>query len=515
MRVINSIKNVSVAMVSYMLAMIMGIVSQAVLVRYLGIEYNGINGLFSNIISMLSIAELGIGSAVVFHLYKPIAEKNEEKIKSLIHFYKIAYRIIAIIIGTVGICIIPFLKGIVGETTIKENIYFLFMLFILDTVFSYLLTYKRSLLYADQKNYIINIVHILYTILLNGIQVYIMIATQNYILYLAIKIAFRILENVIITIITNKMYPYIMSKNIKKVDNDIFKDIMKKIKALLFHKIGGYIVDGTDNIIISKFLGITTVGIYTNYKIILNAISSLISQIFNAITASVGNLLIEESKETVYHTYKKLSLLNFFIYYISSSILYIGISLIVQIIYGENYLISQITVFVIMLNFYMQGMKKNIQLFKEAACIFHEDRYIPLVEAGVNLLFSIILAKKIGLIGVILGTIISSLVVFLYSYPKYVFKKVVDKEEKYYVIEQIKYMIIFLLNIGLLSIIENINVVSNVYIKLIINLILATIISLGIFVIIYHNTDEYKYYKDFIFNIFKRIIKRNEKKKEE
>ena len=167
--------------------MLIGIVTQSVLVRYLGIEYNGLNGLFSNIVSMLSVAELGIGSAVVFHLYAPIAKGEKEKIKSLMLFYKKAYRIIALIIALVGITIMPFINNIVGKTSVKENIHIIYFLFLLDTVFSYLLTYKRSMLYADQKNYIINIIHILYTILLNAIQIFFIVTTRNYIICLLLK----------------------------------------------------------------------------------------------------------------------------------------------------------------------------------------------------------------------------------------------------------------------------------------------------------------------------------------
>ena len=215
------------------------------------------------------------------------------------------------------------------------------------------------MLYADQKNYIINIIHILYTILLNAIQIFFIVTTRNYIICLLTKIIFRILENIIITIIVNKQYPYILEKDVQKLDNNIFKDIMKKVKALIYHKIGGYIVDGTDNIIISYFLGISTVGLYTNYRIIINALSSIISQVFNALTASVGNLLVEEKERKIYDTYKKLSLMNYFIYFIGSSIMYCTITLMVQIIYGEIYAIDKFTVFIIIVCFYIQGMKKK------------------------------------------------------------------------------------------------------------------------------------------------------------
>lgn len=511
MRVVNSIKNVSVAIISYVLAMVIGIISQSVLVRYLGIEYNGINGLFTNIISMLSIAELGIGSAVVYHLYKPIAKNEKEKIKSLMNFYKVAYRWIALIIAIIGIMIIPFLKSIVGETNIKESIYLIFLLFLVDTVFSYLLTYKRSLLYADQKNYIINIVHILYTISLNILQIAIMIFTKNYILYLLLRIIFRILENVIITKIVNRKYPYILEKDVQKIDKSIFKDIMQKIKALIFHKIGGYIVDGTDNIIISSFLGISTVGIYTNYRIIIVAVSTVISQLFNALTASVGNLLVEEEEKKVYETYNKLSLLNYFIYYMGACVLYSTITLMVQIIYGKNYIIDEFTVFIVIATFYLQGMRKNIQLFKEAACIFHEDRYIPLIEAVVNIVASIVLVKAIGLSGVFIGTMISSLIVFLYSYPKYIYHTILNRKKREYIYEQAKYLIIFLITIIILTIGYKFVKINNIFINLTANLIISIILSLTIFIIIYHKTDAFMYYKDFIFNIIEQVKSKKNK----
>ena len=508
MRLINSIKNVGAAMTSYILAMLIGIVAQSILVRYLGIEYNGLNGLFSNIVSMLSIAELGIGSAVVYHLYRPIAEKDTEKIKSLMGFYKKAYRFIAVVIGIVGICIIPFLNIIVGETTISsKEIYVIFGLFLFDTVCSYLLTYKRSLLYADQKNYVINLIHILYTVFLNAVQIYIIITMRNFILYLIVKVIFRILENLIITIYTNKKYPYILEKNIEKLDNDIFKDIMKKVKALLYHKVGGYLIDGTDNVIISMFLGISSVGIITNYKVILNAMSSLISQIFNAITASVGNLLVSESKEKVYDTYKKLSLMNFFVFYISSIVLCMAINLIIKVIYGGEYLMGTIEVCVLMTNFYMQGMKKNIQLFKEAACIFYEDRYMPLLEAIANLVLSVILVKFLGIAGVILGSILSSLVVFLYSYPKYVYKKIMDRKRSEYIFEQFKYLLIFIITMIIIIILQHFIKIDNNVLNLLVNVVISFIISGTIFIITYYRTNEFKYYKGILFDALRKIMK--------
>ena len=192
MRSQNSIKNTIVSILMSIITILIGLVTQKIFIKILGTEYLGINGLFTNILSMLAIAELGIGSAIIYSLYKPIAQNDKEKINSLIGFYKKSYRIIALIVSIIGICVIPFLEKIVGQTDIQESITFLYLLFLFDTVASYLLTYKRSILYASQKTYIINIVHILYLVLMNTLQIVILVLTRNYIAYLVIKIIFRI-----------------------------------------------------------------------------------------------------------------------------------------------------------------------------------------------------------------------------------------------------------------------------------------------------------------------------------
>ena len=311
MRTNKSIKNAVVAVITNIITMLVGIIAQAIFIKILGQEYLGVNSLFSNIIYMLNIVELGLGTAIIYNLYKPVSQKDTEQIKSLLMFYRKAYRIIAFIILIIGICIIPFLKQIVGEIKIEESIYVIFGLFLLDSVFSYLLTYKRSILYATQNTYIVNIVHIFYIIVMNIVSSLILIFIGDYYIYLSSKILFRILENVIINIIAQNMYPYIRDKEVVKLENIKVREIAEKIKALFFHKIGEVMLLGTDSIIISRFLGVIWVGLYSNYNMIVNAISGIFGQVFSAITASVGNLLVEENKEKIYKTYKKMILLNF------------------------------------------------------------------------------------------------------------------------------------------------------------------------------------------------------------
>ena len=171
MRSKNSIINAIAAIVMYIVTILASFLTQRIFIRTLGNEYLGLNGLFNNILSMLAVVELGFGTAVIYNLYKPIADKDEKKINALMNFYRKTYNAISIVIFVLGICILPFLENIVGKVSIKENIKFLFILALIDVVVSYLLTYKRSILYSNQKTYIVNIVHIGYTILVNILEI--------------------------------------------------------------------------------------------------------------------------------------------------------------------------------------------------------------------------------------------------------------------------------------------------------------------------------------------------------
>ena len=226
MRTKNSIKNTSVSFITNLLTIVIGLIAQAIFIKILGSEYLGINGLFSNIISMLGIVELGVGSAIIYHLYKPIAEENIKKVKALMNFYKKCYTIIALIILTIGLMITPYLNLFIEEVTIDINISLVYILFIIEIVCSYLLSYKRSIINANQKNYLVNFIHIGYLVILNILEIIILVLTKNYYLYLGIKIGMRILENVGITILANKLYPYLKNNN-EKLDENTKKDIFQ------------------------------------------------------------------------------------------------------------------------------------------------------------------------------------------------------------------------------------------------------------------------------------------------
>ena len=493
MRTKNSIKNTIVSFSSNLLTIIIGLIAQGIFIKILGSEYLGINGLFSNIISMLGIVELGVGSAIIYHLYKPIVEEDIKKVKALMNFYKKCYTIIALIILTIGLMITPYLNLFIEEVTIDINISLVYILFIIEIVCSYLLSYKRSIINANQKNYLVNFIHIGYLVILNILEIIILVLTKNYYLYLGIKIVMRILENVGVTLLANKLYPYLKNNN-EKLDEKTKKDIFQKVKALFFHKVGGFIVLGTDNIIISKFIGIIEVGLYSNYYMIIDAIEKLFGQVIRAITPSVGNMLVKESSEKSFEIFKRVRFLNFWIATFSGISLLVVMNSFITVWIGSKYLLATCVLIVLVLNYYAKSMRSCHMIFKEAAGIYYEDRYIPLLESVLNIVASLILLKYFGLAGIFMGTIISSLVLYCISYPKYVYKKLFNRSYLNYTKETLGYLSIFLVLAVITYKISRLIVISNAFLSLIINCLIAVVIPNLVLLIIFWHTDNFKYY---------------------
>lgn len=506
MRKENSIRNAIVSIVLNIVTILVGFIAQAIFIKILGIEYLGVNGLFNNIISMLSLVELGIGPAIIYNLYRPVAYGEKEKVKSLLNLYKKSYNIVAFIVVILGIIGIPFLHFFV-KANINFDIKIIFILFIFDSACSYLFTYKRSILYAEQKNYIINIVHIFYMVLLNAFQILILILTKNYILYICIRIVMRLIENIILSKIADKKYPYIVEKNIDKLENSIKKDIFKKVKGMMFHKIGSVVVLGTDNIIISSFLGISIVGLYSNYLMIINALSTLLSQMFSSITASVGNLLVKESVEHSHKTFKKLMFANFWIFGFSTTCFYLLIDPFITIWIGEQYLLSNIVVLMLSINFYMFGMRSSIGIYKDASGIYWEDRYIPIIECVINIIMSIIFVKYFGLFGVFFGTFLSSLIVTFFSLPYFVYRSIFKRKMSEYILQYIKYILIVSIGVLITYSICNVIKVNNEFLKLIIYLLICIIIPNLLYFLFFNKSEEYRYFLDSLRSIFIKFNK--------
>lgn len=499
MRTRKSLFNICVTLICYFVTLIVGFISRYFFIKYLGQEYLGINSLFSNIISVMSVVELGFGTAVIYNLYKPISIGDEETIISIMSFYKKVYRIIAGVIFIIGLIILPFIGIIVGDTSVR-HLHFYFFLYILDASVSYLLTYKRSIYYADQKNYIINTIHTFLYALVFICQISLLYLTHSFLIYILIQIAFRISENMIISLKVDKSYPYLKTKTVEPLDSAIKQDITLKIKGLFFHQIGSAIVLGTDNIIISmtKSLGIIAVGIYSNYILITTYLNQIIAQIFSAVTSSVGNLLVEKEKEETYIVYKRILFLNALLYNFVCVSIGCIMEPFIDVWLGKEFLLPSSVLVVITLNFYIQGMKRTCGMFKEAAGIFYEDRYVPVIESVINLVSSVFFVKQIGLAGVCLGTIISSMIHWLYSYPVYVYKYIFNKDIKQYILDYIFYVVIFALSYLISYRTYSEFAKTEPIFNFLESVLICVVIPNIIFIIAFFRKPEYRYWRNMI-----------------
>lgn len=461
------------------LNIIISFFAQKIFVNILNIEYLGLNGLFSNIISMLGIFELGIGSAIIFNLYKPLAKKDKKAISALMNFYKKAYRIIGITVLTIGLLLLPFLDFFIKEKpAINISIHVVYLFFIIDIFCSYLLSYKRSILYADQKNYKINIVHIISIFLLNTLQLLLLALTKNYYIYLIIKIIVRILENIAINLIVKKQYPFLKKYKSEKIKKTTQKDIFKKIRALFLHKIASFVVLGSDNILISKFFGLTSVGIYSNYYLIINAASQLVGQGISAITPSIGNKLAIQKSEDTYAIFSKIRFINFCFSSTVATCFMVTIQPFITKWLGDEYLFDISTVIVLSINMFQKLQRYTYASFKEAAGIFYEDRYVPIIEATLNIFASILLLNFFGINGIFIGTIISGLTLWCYSYPKFVYKKLFKRTYWKYFIETFGYILLFIITaIFSFKFTSTINTTNIIY-KIILNILISVSISI-------------------------------------
>ena len=504
MRTTKSLKNMTLAIISNIITIFIGFIMQTVFIKTLGTEYLGIDKLFLNIISMLSIVDLGIGTAIIYNMYGPMEDNNTKKVQSIMQFYKKAYRIITLLVGIIGLSLIPFLNLIVRDVSISENIIIIYILFLLDMICSYILAYKKSIFYADQKNYVITISRICYLTIMNSLLLVVLLTMKNYYLYLIIKIVMRLLENIVISLIADKKYPYLKAKDVVQLDKQTKDDIFLKIKGLLFHKIGSFLVLGTDNIIISGFLGVVQVGYYSNYRIVINSVLETINQGFSAITSSIGNLLIKDNKKKSFTIYKKIDLLNFWISSFCTISICVIIESFIKIWIGEQFVLSKLVLVTLVLNFYLSSIRSPMNSFKEAAGIFHEDRFIPLIESIVNIVASIVLLKFFGMAGVFMGTILSGLVLHLYSYPKYVYKRLFNRSYFEYLGSFIRKFFLMIITLVITYIVSMFFVVDNNIVQVIINVLICLIVPNVIYFFVFYKNKEFKCLKELFFRYIKK-----------
>ena len=496
MRVKNSIRNIYINILTQIIITILGFVSRKVFIDNLGAEYLGVNGLLTNVLSMLSLVEGGIGTSIVYNLYKPLAENDEEKIIALVQLYKKIYGVLAVIIFILSLTLYPFLGTFMKENPNVKFMSIIYFIFVAKNMISYLNAHKWSLINADQKGYILAKYNLIFNIITTITKIIILKITKNYIFFLLVEVGIFLIQNIWNGRIVNSRYKYIKTNKKYYVNNLIKENLVMNVKALFLHNIGSYCVFGTDNILISSFISVKAVGMYSNYTMIISQLSSLLTPILRGMGASVGNLIATESKNKNYEIFKIMYLINFWIYGFCVIFLYILLEPFISWWLGDGLLLNRSVLIVILINFYITGLRSSISIFKEKAGIFAQDKYAPLVEAVINLVTSIILVKWLGLVGIFLGTTISTIFVPLWIQAKLVYNEVFSKS----VLEYFKRYCIYLSYV-LIAAIPTIIMckfikIKYMFLELVLKGVICVIISNLIFVILVRNTEEFKYLKD-------------------
>lgn len=503
-----SILNIIAGVGGYIINTILGFICRMVFVKYLAADYLGVNGLFTNILSMLSLAELGIGGAIVYALYKPLAENNEKKIASLVKVYGTAYKIIGIIVGVVGMCLVPFLDLIITEQpNISESIYILYLLNLFNTVITYLYSYRSSLLIAAQQNYIVVGINYFITILQSIFQMIVLAVTHNYMIYIFIQTIGTIIYNLSVSHVAVMKFPCIADKNIDPLPQNEKKALFKDIRDLTFYKVSGLLVNSTDNILITFFQGLATTGIASNYTLLVNTINSLLGQVFNSLTASIGNHNATESEDRKFKMFNFMNLMNFWIFGWAALGIIFCSSDVVRLCFGEEYVLSLKIPLVMALNFYTVGMMNAVWTYKHTLGLFKYGRFLQIITGILNIIFSVILGKSWGLFGILFATFIARACTNLWYDPYAIFKHGFHKSPLYYLKKYI-YFIMVLFVAALACHFSLKLVFGSLMVQVLLEIIICSVVINAIFLCAFYRTTEFEILKNVIANIFSILIKK-------
>lgn len=403
------------------LTMLLSFINRMVFIRCLSAEYLGVNGLFTDVLSILNFAELGIGTAMVFSMYEPAARDDEQKLARLMNLYKWMYRAVAVSVLLFGLVLLPFLPYLIKGGEGIEHITLIYMIYVLGSASSYLLSYKNSIYQAYQKGYICAGWSMACECIKTVSQITVLLLTRNFILYLAVQQAIQFLPNIMVSRMVDKEFPYLKECH-ELPEREERNGILKNIGAMSMHKLSTIIVRNTDSLLMSSFIGLATVGLYSNYRLVINALNNLMGKFAVAFSGSIGNFAVMENSDRLYKIYKEMD----FMFFVMSAYLTGGLMMLfnpfITLLFGGKYCFSMTTVMVIVAEFYITRMRQTNLLFREAMGLFWNDRYKAVVESIINLVASLILVRQYGVTGIIWGTIISTLCTCAWVEP-YIFLK--------------------------------------------------------------------------------------------
>ncbi|WP_309121652.1 oligosaccharide flippase family protein [Paenibacillus sp.] len=497
-------KKASVNVFINFITVIIGFFPAFVLRKYFlntfGNDMLGLVSLFTNIIGLLSIAELGIGSAIIYSMYKPFAEQNKEKIKGYLQYYARFYRNVGGVIFAAGLATLPFLHLFIDRQIHLADAQRYFLLFLADTLISYFFSYKLCMLIVAQDEYKVALATVLSKVSICALQLLVIHLFPNFYVFILAQIFVNLVYFVSMNAYINKRYSWLRNAQ-GRIDQEEKSSLIRNIRALFMHKIGGTIVFGIDNMMISAFINLTTVGIFNSYYMVIGAAQTIISKALSGVTASIGNMLTEGNASTAYRVHRRLFFISFWIVSVVAIGIFNTIEPFIHLWLGPGQTLDRLTICIVMLNFYFTLMRGSVERFKEGAGIYHQDRYAPLFEAAINLAASVLLVRWIGLPGIFLGTLISNLSVIFWLKPKLVYNLVFRKPLLDYF--RLYFTYLFIASIPLAASafatyrLQAATGFGAFALNVIVNLL---IVNLSHFIFL-RKTEEYTYFKDLIVRI--------------
>jgi len=501
-RTLNASKNAASALFNKLCVLFLTFVSRKFFIHYIGVEYLGINGLFSNILTLLSMADLGLGTAMNVSLYKPIAENDVKKLSALLNYFKKIYYLIAVAVTIIGLGLVPFLPYIINLDTKIPHLYVYYMVFVLKNTVSYLFIYKQSIISADQKNFLVNKIDVYVNVLKVIVQIIIVVLFKNYFMYIFIDFLSVIAHNLAISFIADKHYPFLKEKN----------ELNRKEKRIFFHdmyfaflyRISGSILGGTDNILISIIVGTIAVGMYSNYYTITYGLENVIMLIFTSLTASVGNLVVTSTANRRYETFKTMQMVgNWLGAFITICLLYLIQDFIV-IWLNEDMLLDKYVQIAVVINMYYTICMRPIWTFREGTGMYRQIGYIMFAAAVVNIVLSIIMGKIWGVGGILIATSIAKFITCFWYEPTFLFKNFFCIKPKYYYFEYLKNVLLTIACGGMcyfpVKIIPSVSILG-----WLIKAITCTVIVNAVYFIYYYKTAEFANIKEKVLRILKKI----------
>ena len=491
MRVKSSLRNAAAGITLQGIIMALGFISRKIFIMTLGEEYLGLNGLFTNVLSLLSMAELGVSTSIIYSLYSPLANDNTLMIAKLMNFYKITYRIIAGVIFTLGILVLPFINRIVGQTTFDEHfVQINYLLFLIMTVSTYFFSYKRSLIYADQKNYKTMYFDIFFKFISFILSTISLVLYKCYIIYLCCILLVGIINNYLVAKNVDKLYPFLITD--AKLRREELEPIITNTKNIFIHKVAGTLISSTDNIMISAFLGILQVAIYSNYSLIVMSIQGITSKLLDSAQASIGNLLVKQNNDKVEETLKNMTLLSFMLTSVCTVSLFCLTNDFIILWLGKEFLLEVPILGICVINFFTFNIKNPLYQFVNVSGLFKEDRNNAIIGAMLNLGFSLAFVNQYGIVGIFLGAWMASLTTLVlksnFFYRQYFNKSSVDFLKKMTLFFIIIFFEMFI-SFYACSLITLSSSILSFSVKCVICIVCPNVVN----IVVFHDTKEFKY----------------------